>query len=84
MSIAPPRRVFLFCLSGLGPDTIEKLSTPQKPFINIDYFIKNGVSSNIMRPSYPTSQIVNQYSIATGLNPESNGIIGDKVYSSYY
>ncbi|XP_068616249.1 ectonucleotide pyrophosphatase/phosphodiesterase family member 1-like, partial [Brachionichthys hirsutus] len=39
-----------------------------------------GTTTPNMRPVYPTKTFPNHYSIATGLYPESHGIVGNKMY----
>ncbi|CAD5113234.1 DgyrCDS2413 [Dimorphilus gyrociliatus] len=42
--------------------------------------VDSGVKSDFMRPAFPTTSSTNYYSIATGLNPESHGILGNEVW----
>jgi predicted AlkP superfamily pyrophosphatase or phosphodiesterase len=36
-----------------------------------------GVSANYMKPSFPSVTFPNHYTMVTGLNPESHGIVGN-------
>jgi ectonucleotide pyrophosphatase/phosphodiesterase family member 6 len=43
------------------------------------HLIENGVTADYLKPVFPTVTTVNQYSLVTGLYPESNRIIGNVV-----
>ncbi|XP_063593614.1 ectonucleotide pyrophosphatase/phosphodiesterase family member 1-like [Penaeus indicus] len=62
-------------IDGLHPDFIHPEHTPA-----LSYMKRCGVTADSLVPTYPTTTFPNFYSIATGLYPESHGIIGNKMY----
>ncbi|MFD2916367.1 alkaline phosphatase family protein [Psychroserpens luteus] len=67
--------VILISLDGFRWDYVEKYNPP-----NLSSFIKNGVKSESLIPSFPTKTFPNHYTIATGLYPDKHGIIGNIFY----
>ncbi|VDP44554.1 unnamed protein product [Soboliphyme baturini] len=47
---------------------------------NLDIIKRCGSSAEYMYPSYPSKTFPNHYTIATGLYPESHGIVDNKMY----
>jgi predicted AlkP superfamily pyrophosphatase or phosphodiesterase len=68
--------VVLISIDGFRYDYAEKFGA-----INILNFMKNGVSSAKMIPSFPSKTFPNHYTIVTGLYPINHGIIGNEFYS---
>ncbi|OQV17227.1 putative Ectonucleotide pyrophosphatase/phosphodiesterase family member 3 [Hypsibius exemplaris] len=65
--------LLIICLSGFRPDFITKDATPALLRIkNCGVHAPSG-----LRPAFPTNSMPNQYTIATGLHPESHGIVDD-------
>ncbi len=60
-------------LDGFRFDYINKTDTP-----NLDSLIKVGVSASSLQPVFPTKTFPSHISMATGLYPESHGIIDNK------
>ena len=68
--------LILISLDGFRWDYVEKYKPPH--LIN---FIKNGINSESLIPSFPTKTFPNHYTIATGMYPEKHGIIANSFYS---
>lgn len=68
--------VILISLDGFRWDYVERF----KP-VNMRNFIKNGVKSESLIPSFPSKTFPNHYSIATGMYPDNHGIVGNYFYS---
>jgi len=67
--------VLLFSIDGFRASYFDKHITP-----NIQKIADCGVHARFMRSVFPTKTFPNHYSIATGLYPESHGIIGNTMY----
>ncbi|KAL7637218.1 UNVERIFIED_CONTAM: hypothetical protein RMT77_011930 [Armadillidium vulgare] len=65
--------VVLLVLGGLRIDQVSEIPALQE-------FVKCGSSAKSLVPSYPSFNYPNLYSIATGLYPESHGIISNEMY----
>ncbi|PKS09143.1 hypothetical protein jhhlp_003757 [Lomentospora prolificans] len=65
----------IISLDGFRPDFLQRGITPR-----LNAFIKEGVSPKYMLPSFPSVTFPNHYTIATGLYPESHGIVGNTFY----
>ena len=68
--------LILISLDGFRWDYVEKYKPPH--LIN---FIKNGINSESLIPSFPTKTFPNHYTIATGMYPDKHGIIANNFYS---
>jgi predicted AlkP superfamily pyrophosphatase or phosphodiesterase len=62
----------LISLDGFRADFLNRGLTPR-----LNAFIKEGVSPLYMLPSFPSVTFPNHYTLATGLYPESHGIVGN-------
>lgn len=62
----------IISLDGFRADFLQRGLTP-----NLNAFIKEGVSPKYMLPSFPSVTFPNHYTLATGLYPESHGIVGN-------
>lgn len=62
----------LISLDGFRADFLSRGLTP-----NLNAFVKEGVSPLYMRPSFPSVTFPNHYTLATGLYPESHGVVGN-------
>uniref|UniRef100_A0A3Q3D1I5 Ectonucleotide pyrophosphatase/phosphodiesterase 2 n=1 Tax=Hippocampus comes TaxID=109280 RepID=A0A3Q3D1I5_HIPCM len=51
---------------------------------NIEKLRKCGTHAPFMRPVYPSKTFPNLYSLATGLYPESHGIVGNSMYDPVF
>jgi predicted AlkP superfamily pyrophosphatase or phosphodiesterase len=67
--------LILISLDGFRWDYVEKYNPP-----NLSTFIKRGVKSASLIPSFPTKTFPNHYTIATGLYPDKHGILGNVFY----
>ncbi|MBU2929631.1 ectonucleotide pyrophosphatase/phosphodiesterase [Winogradskyella psychrotolerans] len=67
--------LLLISLDGFRWDYVEKYNPP-----NLSSFIKSGVKSASLIPSFPTKTFPNHYTIATGLYPDKHGLIGNIFY----
>ncbi|KAK4192480.1 alkaline-phosphatase-like protein [Podospora australis] len=62
----------LISLDGFRADFVDRGLTPR-----LHAFIKEGISPRYMLPSFPSVTFPNHYTIATGLYPESHGVVGN-------
>ncbi|KAI0476417.1 ectonucleotide pyrophosphatase/phosphodiesterase family member 1 [Xylariaceae sp. FL0804] len=62
----------IISLDGFRADFLNRGLTPR-----LSAFIKEGVSPLYMTPSFPSVTFPNHYTIATGLYPESHGVVGN-------
>ncbi|RDA95380.1 hypothetical protein CP533_3509 [Ophiocordyceps camponoti-saundersi (nom. inval.)] len=62
----------IISLDGFRADFLRRGITPR-----LNAFIKEGVSPAYMRPSFPSVTFPNHYTLATGLYPESHGVVGN-------
>ncbi len=69
--------VILISFDGFRHDYVQKYETP-----NFDQFIKNGVASMAMIPSYPSKTFPNHYSIVTGMYPDHHGLVDNSFYDA--
>lgn len=68
-------KVLLVSFDGFRADYLSKTETP-----NFDKLAKNGVLGKGLIPIYPSKTFPNYYAIATGLYPENNGFIANRMY----
>ncbi|KAH7316599.1 alkaline-phosphatase-like protein [Stachybotrys elegans] len=62
----------ILSLDGFRADFLQRGLTPR-----LNAFIKEGVSPKYMNPSFPSVTFPNHYTLATGLYPESHGVVGN-------
>ncbi|KAI0191943.1 ectonucleotide pyrophosphatase/phosphodiesterase family member 1 [Astrocystis sublimbata] len=62
----------IISLDGFRADFLNRGITPR-----LNAFIKEGVSPLYMTPSFPSVTFPNHYTLATGLYPESHGVVGN-------
>ena len=62
----------IISLDGFRADFLQRDITPR-----LNALIKDGVSPKFMRPSFPSVTFPNHYTLATGLYPESHGVVGN-------
>lgn len=62
----------IISLDGFRADFLQRGITPR-----LNAFIKEGVSPKYMLPSFPSVTFPNHYTLATGLYPESHGVVGN-------
>lgn len=62
----------IISLDGFRADFLQRGLTPR-----LNAFIREGVSPLYMLPSFPSVTFPNHYTLATGLYPESHGIVGN-------
>ncbi|KAH7358307.1 type I phosphodiesterase/nucleotide pyrophosphatase [Plectosphaerella cucumerina] len=62
----------IISLDGFRADFLQRDITPR-----LNAFIKEGVSPKYMMPSFPSVTFPNHYTLATGLYPESHGVVGN-------
>jgi len=68
--------LILVSLDGFRWDYVAKYKPP-----HLSNFIKNGVKATSLIPSFPSKTFPNHYTIATGMYPDKNGIVGNTFYS---
>ncbi|KAF4124466.1 putative pyrophosphatase or phosphodiesterase, AlkP superfamily [Geosmithia morbida] len=62
----------LISLDGFRADFLQRGLTPR-----LNELVAEGVSPKYMLPSFPSVTFPNHYTIATGLYPESHGVVGN-------
>lgn len=62
----------IISLDGFRADFLQRDITPR-----LSSFIKEGVSPKFMHPSFPSVTFPNHHTLATGLYPESHGIVSN-------
>jgi predicted AlkP superfamily pyrophosphatase or phosphodiesterase len=62
----------IISLDGFRADFLQRGLTPR-----MNAFVKEGVSPLYMNPSFPSVTFPNHYTLATGLYPESHGVVGN-------
>lgn len=62
----------IISLDGFRADFLQRGITPR-----LSAFVKEGVSPKWMHPSFPSVTFPNHYTLATGLYPESHGIVSN-------
>ncbi|ROT37615.1 Phosphodiest-domain-containing protein [Sodiomyces alkalinus F11] len=62
----------IISLDGFRADFLQRELTPR-----LNAFIEEGVSPKYMLPSFPSVTFPNHYTLATGLYPESHGVVGN-------
>ncbi|KAM0252633.1 hypothetical protein ACHAP5_000924 [Fusarium lateritium] len=62
----------IISLDGFRADFLQRGLTP-----NLNSFIAEGVSPKWMHPSFPSVTFPNHYTLATGMYPESHGIVSN-------
>ncbi|KAL2209169.1 Phosphodiest-domain-containing protein [Sarocladium strictum] len=62
----------ILSLDGFRADFLSRGLTPR-----LNTFVKQGVSPKYMLPSFPSVTFPNHYTLATGLYPESHGVVGN-------
>ncbi len=67
--------LILISLDGFRWDYVDRFKPP-----HLSQFIKNGVNSESLIPSFPSKTFPNHYTIATGMYPDKNGIVGNSFY----
>jgi predicted AlkP superfamily pyrophosphatase or phosphodiesterase len=68
--------LILVSLDGFRWDYVSKYKPP-----HLSNFIKTGVKATSLIPSFPSKTFPNHYTIATGMYPDKNGIVGNSFYS---
>lgn len=62
----------IISLDGFRADFLNRGLTPR-----LNAFVREGVSPLYMTPSFPSVTFPNHYTLATGLYPESHGVVGN-------
>ncbi|KAM8966192.1 autotaxin isoform 2-T2 [Pelodytes ibericus] len=75
----PP--LIIFSVDGFRALYMKEVS---QKLPNIDKLRTCGTHSPYMRPVYPTKTFPNLYTLATGLYPESHGIVGNSMYDPVF
>lgn len=65
----------ILSLDGFRADFLQRGLTPR-----LNGLIREGVSPPYMTPSFPSVTFPNHYTLATGLYPESHGIVGNEFW----
>uniref|UniRef100_A0A8C3GIS3 Autotaxin n=1 Tax=Cairina moschata TaxID=8855 RepID=A0A8C3GIS3_CAIMO len=77
--VRPP--LIIFSVDGFRASYMKK---GNKVMPNIEKLRSCGTHSPYMRPVYPTKTFPNLYTLATGLYPESHGIVGNSMYDPVF
>jgi predicted AlkP superfamily pyrophosphatase or phosphodiesterase len=75
----PPKSDYLLLISldGFRWDYVNRFQPP-----NLVEFIENGVQAKSMLPSYPSKTFPNHYTIATGMYPNTHGLVDNSFYDA--
>lgn len=65
----------IISLDGFRADFLNRGLTPR-----LNAFVREGVSPLYMLPSFPSVTFPNHYTLATGLYPESHGVVGNSFW----
>ncbi|KAG8420662.1 hypothetical protein J3459_010878 [Metarhizium acridum] len=65
----------ILSLDGFRADFLQRDFTPR-----LNALVKEGISPQYMMPSFPSLTFPNHYTLATGLYPESHGIVANKFW----
>jgi predicted AlkP superfamily pyrophosphatase or phosphodiesterase len=68
--------VILISLDGFKWDYVDRFQPP-----HLTEFINDGVKASSLVPVFPSKTFPNHYTIATGMYPDKNGIVGNAFYS---
>ena len=68
--------VILISIDGFRADYLDKYSAP-----TLSLLAGQGVRAKWMTPAFPSLTFPNHYTIATGLYPDNNGIVGNNIYA---
>jgi predicted AlkP superfamily pyrophosphatase or phosphodiesterase len=68
-------------MDGMRYNYLDNL--PDGKIANFKYFMKNGVKAKFIRNVFPSSTFPNHVSIASGLYPESHGIVSNNFWDPY-
>ena len=75
----------LISLDGFKADKLDQFLSENPSSIFQTEFVNRGVKAEDgMTPSFPSLTFSNHFTIVTGLYPESQGIVGNKVYDPDY
>jgi ectonucleotide pyrophosphatase/phosphodiesterase family protein 5 len=69
--------LLIVSFDGFRHDFFTKVTTP-----GLNRFKSDGTHAPYVRNVFPTKTFPNHHSIATGLFPESHGVLGNEVYDS--
>lgn len=67
--------VVMLSMDGFRWDYASRVPTP-----NLDYIARNGVSTEYVKPAFPSNTFPNHYTMATGLYPDNHGIVNNNFY----
>lgn len=68
--------LILISLDGFRWDYVDRFNPP-----NLIDFIKKGIKAESLIPSFPSKTFPNHYTIATGMYPDKNEILGNSFYN---
>ena len=74
-------KLILISMDGMRYNYLDNL--PDGKIANFKYFMKNGVKAKFIRNVFPSSTFPNHVSIASGLYPESHGIVSNNFWDPY-
>lgn len=70
---ATDRMVVVMLFDGLAPDLVTANATP-----NLDRMAERGAWTHDMVPAFPTTSLINGFTISTGCWPESHGVVANR------
>ena len=68
------RPLIMVSFDGMRADKFDEF-VRENPSCNFNRIIKNGLKADYMIPSFPSKTFPNHYTIATGVYPETHGMI---------
>jgi len=69
------RYLIMLSMDGFRWDYADRVPTP-----NLDYIAANGVTTEYVKPAFPSNTFPNHYTMATGLYPDNHGIVNNNFY----
>ncbi len=67
--------LIMLSMDGFRWDYADRTSTP-----NLDYIAQKGVSTEYVKPSFPSNTFPNHYTMVTGLHPDNHGLVNNSFY----
>lgn len=74
-------KMILISMDGFRYNLLEKL--PEENITNFRFFIEKGVRAPYVKNVFPSVTYPNHMTIATGLYPESHGVVENRFYDPY-
>lgn len=74
LPVATPSPLILISIDGFRADYLQRGLTP-----TLDQLIGESVRAEFLRPSFPSLTFPNHYTLVTGLRPDRNGVVANRM-----